>query len=49
MAATVPFIVGAISLIAGAGGGLYWILAGIIGAVCSSAVNAWVLPIEILR
>ena len=49
VAATAPFVVGAISLIAEAGGGLYWILAGIISAVCSAAINAWVLLIEILR
>jgi modulator of FtsH protease len=47
--ATAPYVVGAITLLAEAGGGLYWILAGIIGAVVSSAANAWVLLIEILR
>ena len=49
LAGTAPFVVGAISLIAEAGGGLYWILAGIVGAVCSAALNAWVLLVEILR
>jgi modulator of FtsH protease len=46
---TVPYVVGAISLIAEAGGGLYWILAGVIGGVVSAVANAWVLLIEILR
>ena len=47
--ATAPYVVGAITLLAEAGGGLYWVLAGVIGAIVSSAVNAWVLLIEILR
>ena len=46
---TLPLAVGGISLIAGAGGGLYWILAGVVGAVLAAALNAWVLMIEILR
>lgn len=47
--ATLPFLVGAISLVAGSGGGLYWVLGGIIGAVVAAVTNAWVLLIEILR
>jgi len=46
---TLPFVVGAISLIAGAGGGLYWVLGGIVGALVGTVLNAWVLLIEILR
>jgi modulator of FtsH protease len=42
-------VVGAISLIAGAGGGLYWVLGGIVGALVGTVLNAWVLLIEILR
>ena len=42
-------VVGAVSLLAGAGGGLYWIAAGIIGAILGASVNAWVLMVEILR
>ena len=37
------------SLLAGSGGGRYWILAGTIGAVTGAIVNAWILPVEILR
>ncbi len=46
---TVPFLIGGISLIAESGGGLYWILAGIVLATMGSVVNAWVLLVEILR
>jgi modulator of FtsH protease len=47
--ATVPLIVGGASLLALAGGGLYWIVAGIIGAIAGAVGNAWVLLVEILR
>jgi hypothetical protein len=46
---TVPFVIGAISLIAAAGGGLYWTAAGIVFAIAGVVVNAWVLLVEILR
>ncbi len=46
---TVPLAVGGASLIAQAGGGLYWIIAGIVGALLGASVNAWVLLVEILR
>jgi len=42
-------VVGGVSLLAGAGGGLYWIAAGIIAAILGASVNAWVLMVEILR
>ena len=48
-AATPPFLVGAISLLAGSGGGLYWTLGGVIGAFVGAVLNAWVLLVEILR
>ena len=47
--AMVPLIVGGISIAAGSGGGLYWIVAGIAAAICSAVANAWVLLVEILR
>jgi modulator of FtsH protease len=47
--ATVPTLIGAISILAESGGGLYWIVLGIVGALISSVVNAWVLLVEILR
>lgn len=46
---TLPFVIGGLSLIAGAGGGLYWILAGMIVAVLGAVLNAWVFLVEILR
>jgi hypothetical protein len=48
-AATVPFVVGAVALIANSGGGLYWFPAGVIFAFLASLADAWVLVIEIQR
>lgn len=45
----VPLLVGAVSVIAEAGGGLYWIAAGIVGAIIGGVTNAWVLLVEIQR
>ena len=47
--AIVPLLVGGMSVLAGSGGGLYWIVAGIVGAIVGSVSNAWVLLVEILR
>ena len=47
--ATVPFVIAGLSLIAESGGGLYWVLAGIVGAILGGVTNAWVLLVEILR
>ena len=46
---TLPQLIGAISLIVRTGGGLYWTIAGIIGALLGASVHAWVLLVEILR
>jgi modulator of FtsH protease len=46
---TVPFVIGAVSLLLDAGGGLYWIVAGIVFATCGAVANAWVLLVEIRR
>lgn len=46
---TVPLIVGGASVLAESGGGLYWIVAGIVFAVVGAVANAWVLLVEILR
>ena len=43
------YLVGGVSLIAGSGGGLGWVLAGIVSAILGGVVNAWVLLVEILR
>ncbi len=42
-------LAGAISVAAAAGGGLYWIVAGILVATLGAVSNAWVLLVEILR
>lgn len=47
--ATVPFLIGAVSIVAQTGGGLYWLVAGIVLAVTAAVANAWVLLVEILR
>lgn len=46
---TVPFLLGGLSLISEAGGGLYWVAAGTVFAIAGAVANAWVLPVEILR
>jgi modulator of FtsH protease len=45
----VPLAVGAISLLAGSGGGLYWIVAGLAASIFAAVANAWILLVEILR
>lgn len=46
---TVPYVVGAVLLVADAGAGMYWIFAGMAGAIIAAVLNAWVLLVEILR
>jgi hypothetical protein len=48
-AGTVPLVVGGASVLAEAGGGLYWTVAGIALAIAGAVANAWVLLVEILR
>jgi hypothetical protein len=48
-AGTLPFVIGAVSILADSGGGLYWIFAGIVFAIVGAVTNAWVLLVEILR
>lgn len=48
-AGILPLAVGAVSLIAGSGGGLYWLAAGFVITIFAAVVNAWILLIEILR
>jgi len=45
----IALIVGGVSLVAGEGGGLYWVLAAILLAFVSASINAWVLLVEIKR
>lgn len=46
---TVPYLIAGVSLIAEAGGGVYWVLAAILGGIVGGVLNAWVLLVEILR
>jgi hypothetical protein len=43
------FVGGGCSLVAGSGGGLYWVLAGTLSTFVGASVNAWVLLVEIMR
>ncbi len=47
--ATLPAVVAGATLLAEAGGGLYWLAAGIVISIMVAVANAWVLLIEILR
>lgn len=49
LAATIPFVVGGVSVLLESGGGLYWIVAGIVFAIIGAVSSAWVLLVEILR
>ena len=48
-AGTMPFIPAGLSMIAESGGGLYWVLAGLVLGLIGAVLNAWVLLVEILR
>ena len=47
--ATLPFLIAGASLLAGTGGGLYWLVAGTIFSIGTSILNSWVLLVEIQR
>ena len=47
--ATLPLIVAGISLLSRAGGGLYWLVLGVILSFAAALLDAWVLMVEILR
>ena len=49
MFGTVPYLVGAVLLIAGSEMAMYWVFAGMIGAIIAAVMNAWILLVEILR
>jgi hypothetical protein len=46
---SIAFIVGGLSLVAGEGGGLYWVFGAILLVFVSASINAWVLLVEIKR
>jgi hypothetical protein len=47
--ATVPLLVAGISLLAEAGGGLYWVVLEVATGLIAGTYNAWVLLVEIRR
>jgi hypothetical protein len=47
--AVILFAIGAVSILFAGGGGLYWIVTGIVFAILGASLNAWVLLVEILR
>lgn len=49
IAAMLPLLVGGTGVLLEAGGGLYWIAAGIVFAFVAAVASAWVLLVEILR
>jgi modulator of FtsH protease len=48
-AAIVPLLLGGLSVLFESGGGLYWVVAGIVFSIVGAIANAWVLLVEILR
>ncbi|MGY1681506.1 hypothetical protein [Geodermatophilus sp. SYSU D01176] len=44
-----PLVVAGVTLLAGAGGGLYWTVPALLAGFAGSVSNAWVLLIEIMR
>ncbi|HTZ01124.1 MAG TPA: hypothetical protein VMC05_02240 [Xanthobacteraceae bacterium] len=48
-AAVLPYLIGAVMILAGAGSGLYWLAAAIIFSLFTAFIEAWVLLVEINR
>lgn len=46
---TLPYLAGAVILLSGSDSGMYFIFAGMIGAVIAAVVDAWILLVEIRR
>jgi hypothetical protein len=47
--AVLPLLAGGVSLLLRAGGGLYWLVPGVVLCLVVAVLDAWVLLIEILR
>jgi hypothetical protein len=47
--AVLPLLVAGVSLLLRAGGGLYWLVPGVLLCLVVAVLDAWVLLIEILR
>ena len=48
-AATLPVLIAGVSLLLEAGGGLYWLVPGVLFSLIVAVFNTWVLLVEILR
>jgi modulator of FtsH protease len=48
-AATLPMVAAGISLVAAGGGGLYWLVLGLVLGFAGAVLNAWILLVEIHR
>ncbi len=46
---TLPYLAGAVLLVSGSDTGMYFIFAGMIGAVIAAVMDAWILLVEIRR
>jgi hypothetical protein len=44
-----PLVTAGATLVAGAGGGLYWTVPALVAGFVGAVFNAWVLLVEILR
>ena len=47
--AALPMLAASASSIAGAGGGLYWLVPAVVISLVGGLVNSWMLLVEILR
>jgi hypothetical protein len=47
--AILPLAIGGLSVLVESGGGLYWVVTGIVFAIGGAVASAWVLLVEILR
>jgi hypothetical protein len=47
--AVLPLLVAGVSLLVGGGGGLYWLVPGVVFCLVVAVLDAWVLLVEILR
>ena len=48
-APVLPLLIAGVSLLLLAGGGLYWLIPGIVLCLLMAVLDAWVLLVEILR
>ena len=46
---TLPYLAGAVLLVSGSDTGMYFVFAGMIGAVIAAVMDAWILLVEIRR